>query len=85
MVSHMQKKARADEQEESTEESEESEEEDYDSNEEEGEEEAYEEKCPADFDPSSWERILDLRDQKLDEEEKIIEVQKAVDVNLVFV
>ena len=66
------------------EDSEDSFDEDFDSNDEDETEEAYEEKCPADFDHNLWERILDLRYQKLDEEEKITEIQKAVDVRFVF-
>jgi hypothetical protein len=54
---------------------------DYDSNmESNDEEEEYEERCPSDCDPSLWAQILDLRDKKLDQEEKIVEVQKVVDV-----
>ena len=75
----MQKKSKNNDCEEDEEDSEESEEEDYESNEDE-EEEQYEEKCPSDFDPNIWDRMLDLRDQRLDEEEKILEIQKSVDV-----
>jgi hypothetical protein len=54
---------------------------DYDSNiESNDEEEEYEERCPPDCDSALWAQILDLRDKKLDQEEKIVEVQKVVDV-----
>lgn len=58
---------------------------DYDSNAaSQEEEEAYEEKCPGDCDPALWARILDLREMKLDEEERVVEIQKIVDVSVSY-
>ena len=55
--------------------------EDYDSNAgSQDEEEAYEERCPNDCDPDLWAHILELREMKLDQDDKVAEIQKLVDV-----
>nr|KAJ3422153.1 Cilia- and flagella-associated protein 44 [Polyrhizophydium stewartii] len=41
------------------------------------EEEEFEERCPADCDQTLWTRILDQRDQRLDQEELLADIQKA--------
>jgi hypothetical protein len=72
------------EEEEEEEEEDESDFDDYDSNNASmDEDESYEEKCPNDCDPALWARVLELRELKLDEEERILEIQKMVDVSSV--
>ncbi|KAJ1559074.1 Cilia- and flagella-associated protein 44, partial [Nowakowskiella sp. JEL0078] len=51
---------------------------DSDSNESEDENE-YEEVCPSDLDSNLWNKILDLRERKLDQEDVIAEIQKAME------
>jgi hypothetical protein len=45
------------------------------------EEAEFEEKCPAECDNITWSRILELREKRLDQEEVVNEIQKAVDVS----
>ena len=44
------------------------------------EESEFEEKCPSDFDQVLWNHVLELREQRLDQDDLLIELQKAVEV-----
>jgi hypothetical protein len=44
------------------------------------EEEKFDEICPADYDESDWQKVLELRHQRLDQEEALGEIQKSLDI-----
>ena len=40
----------------------------------------FEEKCPVECDQLTWTKVLELREMRLDQEEIVAEIQKAVEV-----
>jgi hypothetical protein len=74
-----QKTGDEDEEDEDEDEEYESDESSYNS-EEEAEGQEFEEICPTDVTPAMWSRILQIRENRLDQEEKLLEVQKNVEL-----
>ncbi|KAI8619969.1 hypothetical protein BC830DRAFT_1059801, partial [Chytriomyces sp. MP71] len=68
-----------DEDEEEEEEEEEDEDEDFDDEDDENNEDENIEACPPDLDKHIWDTVLELREKKLDLEEFLVEIQKAIE------
>ncbi|KAG5463309.1 MAG: hypothetical protein BJ554DRAFT_334, partial [Olpidium bornovanus] len=49
------------------------------SDDEESEQEGFDETCPADADPATWKRVLEMRERRLDQEDVLGEIQKAIE------